>query len=121
VFLVLVAKAPATVWKVKRSTSGVIINLQKKTEYVNHYSFHLIDPEWGHVTVKMSEHPPFGAQVLLPEDRSASCWWSPPGTAFGAAVVTSPSIPPHRVPHGSRHDGGASRHEHHNAQPIWDP
>ena len=43
--MVLVAKAPATVWKVKRSTSGVIINLQKKTEYVNHYSFHLIDPD----------------------------------------------------------------------------
>jgi len=65
VFLVLVAKAPATVWKVKRSASGVITNLEKKSEYVNHYSFHIIDPDWGHVTIKMSGHPPFGAQVIL--------------------------------------------------------
>src|SRR5262249_33463802 len=24
-----------------------------------------MDPEWGHVTIKMSGHPPFGAQVIL--------------------------------------------------------
>jgi len=65
VFLVLVARAPATVWKVTRSTSGVIVNLEKKSEYVNHYSFHIMDPDWGHVTIKMSGHPPFGAQVIL--------------------------------------------------------
>ena len=34
-------------------------------EYVNHYSFHIIDPVWGHVTIKMSGHPPFGAQIIL--------------------------------------------------------
>jgi len=33
--------------------------------YVNHYSFHTLDPDWGHVTIKMSGHPPFGAQVIL--------------------------------------------------------
>src|SRR5437879_8872425 len=33
--------------------------------YVNHYSFHIVDPQWGHVTIKMSGHPPFGAQVML--------------------------------------------------------
>ena len=33
--------------------------------YVNHYSFHILDPDWGHVTIKMSGHPPFGAQVIL--------------------------------------------------------
>jgi len=32
---------------------------------VNHYSFHILDPDWGHVTIKMSGHPPFGAQVML--------------------------------------------------------
>ena len=31
VFLVLVARAPATVWKVTKSRSGVIVNLEKKT------------------------------------------------------------------------------------------
>ena len=33
--------------------------------YVNHYSFHILDPDWGHVTIKMSGHPPFGAQLIL--------------------------------------------------------
>jgi hypothetical protein len=66
VFLVLVAKAPATVWEVRRSeSSGVIGNIAKKTAYVNHYSFHIMDPAWGHVTIKMSGHPPFPAQVIL--------------------------------------------------------
>jgi hypothetical protein len=36
---ILVARAAATVWEVKRSASGVIRNLAKKTAYVNHYSF----------------------------------------------------------------------------------
>jgi hypothetical protein len=65
VFLVLVARAPATVWKVSRSAAGVIRNLEKKKEFVNHYSFHIMDPTWGHLTIKMSGHPPFGAQVIL--------------------------------------------------------
>jgi hypothetical protein len=65
VFLILVARARATVWKVKRSAGGVIMALEKKSEYVNHYSFHIMDPQWGHLVVKMSGHPPFGAQVIL--------------------------------------------------------
>ena len=65
VFLILVARAPATVWKVSRTAAGVIRNLDKTRQYVNHYSFHIIDPEWGHVTIKMSGHPPFGAQIIL--------------------------------------------------------
>ncbi len=66
VFLVLAAKAPASVWEVRRSEStGVIGNIAKKITYVNHYSFHIMDPAWGHVTIKMSPHPPFPAQVIL--------------------------------------------------------
>jgi len=65
VFLILVAKAPASVWEVSRSASGAIANLTNKTSYINHYSFHVMDPQWGHVTIKMSGHPPFGAQVIL--------------------------------------------------------
>jgi hypothetical protein len=46
VFLVLVAKAPATVWKVARAAkTGAIVNIERRREYVNHYSFHIIDPE----------------------------------------------------------------------------
>src|SRR4051812_18027131 len=65
VFLILVARASAAVWEVTRSSSGVIVNLAKKMAFVNHYSFHIMDPQWGHVTIKMSGHPPFGAQVIL--------------------------------------------------------
>ncbi len=65
VFLVLAAKAPAAVWKVHRSARGVITNLEKKREYVYHYSFHIMDPAFGHLAIKMSGHPPFGAQVML--------------------------------------------------------
>jgi hypothetical protein len=65
VFLILAAKAPASVWKVNRSPRGAITSLEKKTEYVYHYSFHIMDPAWGHMVVKMSGHPPWPAQVIL--------------------------------------------------------
>jgi hypothetical protein len=65
VFLILVARAIAPVWEVTRSSRGVLCNLAKKRAFVNHYSFHILDPEWGHMTIKMSGHPPFGAQIIL--------------------------------------------------------
>jgi len=66
-FLVLVAKAPALVWEAQKTGTGKLGQLVHKDPwpYVNHYSFHILDPEWGHVTIKMSGHPPFGAQVIL--------------------------------------------------------
>jgi hypothetical protein len=73
VFLILVARAAATVWEVKRSASGAIGNLAKKTAYVNHYSFHIMDPDWGHLTIKMSGHPPFGAQVIANGHEWVAC------------------------------------------------
>lgn len=65
VFLILVGRAPAPVWDVQRSKNDKIVNLERKYPYVNHYSFHLMDPDWGHVTIKLSGHPPFGAQIIL--------------------------------------------------------
>jgi hypothetical protein len=65
VFLILAAKAPASVWKVHGSARGVITRLEKKREHVYHYSFHIMDPAFGHLTIKMSGHPPFGAQVIF--------------------------------------------------------
>jgi hypothetical protein len=64
-FLILVARAIAPVWDVKRSARGVVRNLEQKKAYINHYSFHIWDSEWGHITIKMAGHPPFGAQVIL--------------------------------------------------------
>jgi hypothetical protein len=82
VFMILVARARATVWKVKRSAAGVIGNLEKKTELVNHYSFHIMDPAWGHLVVKMSGHPPFGAQVILNGHEYVACAAQAAGIGF---------------------------------------
>ena len=82
VFVVLVAKAPAPVWKVKRSAAGRIVNIERRREYVNHYSFHIMDPVWGHVTIKMSGHPPFGAQVMLNGHEYVSRQAESAGIAF---------------------------------------
>src|SRR5436190_8815001 len=82
VFLILVARAPATVWEVTRSKSGVIVNLAKKRPYVNHYSFHIMDPHWGHLTIKMSGHPPFGAQILLNGHEHVACGARRAGIGF---------------------------------------
>jgi hypothetical protein len=65
VFLILVARAVAPIWEVARSARGVIHHLTKKLAYVNYYSFHIMDPEWGHIVIKMASHPPFGAQIIL--------------------------------------------------------
>ncbi len=82
VFLILVARAPATVWKVSRTNAGVIRNLESRREFVNHYSFHIMDPTWGHLTIKMSGHPPFGAQVILNGHEYVACAAQAAGIGF---------------------------------------
>ena len=64
-FLILVSRASGLVWDVSHTADGRIQNLSKQYRFINHYFFHIMDPEWGHVTVRMSSHPPFGAQVML--------------------------------------------------------
>jgi len=81
-FLILVARAPATVWEVSRTPAGVIRNLEKKKAFVNHYSFHIMDKTWGHVTIKMSGHPPFGAQVILNGHEYVACQAQASGIGF---------------------------------------
>jgi hypothetical protein len=82
VFLILVARSSAAVWEVTRSSGGVIVNLAKKMTFVNHYSFHIMDPEWGHVTIKMSGHPPFAAQVILNGHEYVAAQASAAGIGF---------------------------------------
>ena len=82
IFLILVARAPASVWDVQCSKSGKIVNLAKKYPYVNHYSFHILDPDWGHVTIKMSGHPPFGAQIMLNGHEYVACQARKEGIQF---------------------------------------
>src|SRR6201997_2352785 len=69
-FLVLVGRAPAVVW-----TIGAHHHIERKTPapYVNHYSFHILDPDWGHLTIKISGHPPFPAQGILNGHEYVAC------------------------------------------------
>jgi len=64
VFLILVARAKAAVWEVKRSETQ-LQDIRRKFAYVNHYYFHIQDPEWGHLCIKLCGHPPFDATILL--------------------------------------------------------
>jgi hypothetical protein len=57
VFLILAARAPASVQKVHRSGRGVITRLEKKREHVYHYSFHIMDPVSGHPAVRRAGDP----------------------------------------------------------------
>jgi hypothetical protein len=64
IFLILVNRAPARIWDVHRyGTAG--IDLRRKQTYVNHYTFHIWDAEWGHVAIRMCGHPPFSAMIML--------------------------------------------------------
>jgi hypothetical protein len=66
-FLVIIGRAPGLLWDVQRSEGGAIraIERKKNQTWVNHYSFHIMDPNWGHVTFKICGQPPFTAQIML--------------------------------------------------------
>ena len=81
-FMILVAKAPATVWDVRRSQRGLITNLESKRAFINHYSFHIMDPDWGHITFKIAGHPPFGAQIMLNGHEYVACQAQKNGIPF---------------------------------------
>ena len=69
-FLILVGRAQAPVWDVSANHH---IEPKKPMPYVNHYSFHILDPQWGHITIKISGHPPFPAQVILNGHEYVAC------------------------------------------------
>ena len=55
-FMILVFRSPALVWDVQITGAGKIGNIESKKPrlYVNHCHFQILDPEWGHITIKMS-------------------------------------------------------------------
>jgi hypothetical protein len=83
-FMILVSKAPALVWEAQMTGTGKLGQLVPKRPwpYVNHYSFHILDPDWGHLTIKMSGHPPFGAQVMLNGHEYVACQAQKAGVGF---------------------------------------
>lgn len=78
-FLILVGRAQAPVWDV---TANHHIERKKPMPYVNHYSFHILDPDWGHITIKLSGHPPFPAQVILNGHEYVACQARKAGISF---------------------------------------
>lgn len=66
IFAVFVSRAPSLLWEVKKFDNGSIdIRRKKKTSLVNHYYFHIMDKNWGHITVRMCAHPPFSCNIIL--------------------------------------------------------
>jgi hypothetical protein len=78
-FLILVGRAQAPVWDVSANHH---IERKKPMPYVNHYSFHILDPDWGHITIKISGHPPFPAQVILNGHEYVACQAREAGIGF---------------------------------------
>jgi hypothetical protein len=64
-FLVIISRASGLVWDVKCSNDGRVLHLTKHYRYINHLFFHILDPEWGHITIRISGHPPFRAMIIL--------------------------------------------------------
>ncbi len=66
VFCILYGRAPAPVREIKRfGRGGIDIRKKVPQPFVNHYHFHIMDPEWGHLIIRLCPHPPFNAQVIL--------------------------------------------------------
>lgn len=70
VFLIIVGRAQAPVWEV---SAGGHLEWKRPMPFVNHYSFHILDGEWGHITIKLSSHPPFPAQIMLNGHEYVEC------------------------------------------------
>lgn len=64
IFLVLINRASCPIWDVKRFGKGGM-DLRRKKAHVNHYTFHIMDEEWGHVAIRLCGHPPFPAMIML--------------------------------------------------------
>ena len=80
VFLVLVARAPATVCKVSRDGSDPSPGEDEAVRQALLVSHH--GPNVGHVTIKISGHPPFGAQVILNGHEYVACAGEKAGLGF---------------------------------------
>ncbi len=67
IFAILVGRAPAPLWEVRRNAQDQITDLRRTQQWphVQHYYFQIIDPQWGHVVVRLCGYAPWGAQVIV--------------------------------------------------------
>ena len=82
VFLILVRKAQAPVWEVGVSGKQHHLERKKPMPYVNHYSFHILDPDWGYLTFQISGPPPFPAQIIFNGHEYVACQARKAGIGF---------------------------------------
>ena len=61
-FLILEGRGPAAVYEV---LGKGYIRRKQPFPFTYHYSFHILDPDWGHLVIRMSSHAPFSAQIML--------------------------------------------------------
>lgn len=78
-FLMLIGRAQAPVWEVTRAHH---LERKQPMPYVNHYCFHILDPGWGPITIKISGHPPFPVQVILNGHEYVACQAHKAGISF---------------------------------------
>lgn len=84
IFAVIIGRAPAPVWEVlpRSERGGLHIRRKKPMPWVNHYYFHILDAEWGHLTIRMCGQPPFSANVMLNGHEYVACRARKAGIAF---------------------------------------
>lgn len=92
-FLVVVGRAPATVWHVEHTVDGRIRRIERKRPWVNHYAFHIRDRDWGHVIIRFARIRP----SLRWSSSTATNGWRPrrtgAGLLFGRRTTASPLGP----------------------------
>lgn len=82
VFVILTGLASAPIWDVHKGKNGKIANIERKFSFVKHYHFHIMDPDWGHLIVRMSGHVPWGAQIILNGHEYTACQARKLGLSF---------------------------------------
>jgi len=63
-FCIFVNRANASVLQAHRF-GNCGIDIRKKNTFINHYAFHIMDKQWGHVIIRFCPHPPFSAMIIL--------------------------------------------------------
>lgn len=107
VFCILASRAPGAVREIRRfGKNGIDIRRKKTSTYVNHYFFHIMDREWGHMTIRFCPHPPFNALIILngheyverkarslriPFEKEDNCFTSVPNAAGLTGVADTMS------------------------------
>jgi hypothetical protein len=98
-FCITVHRAPNSVWGViDCGRGGPHLKRKDPKPYVNHYAFHIQDPDWGHVTIKVCPHPPFNIQVILNgheyvANQATKKNIATPWRRYFRAWLTAPGVP----------------------------